>query len=182
MNNHRWLELGGFGLLFGVLAYSWLGLAPPVPWADYAINPAYFALVAATVTAPLYAGLRLMPRRRPGRERLLLAAFLAGMPVIYLWAALRAHDGGGVVLESVGLVVYGACAWVGLRRRSTLLLGLGIAAHGVGWDAWHHGHTVTIEAWYPLGCLIVDMAFGLLVVIQSVGSRGSGAAAEGLTR
>lgn len=170
MINQKWFEAGGFGVLLGVIAYSWLALVPAAPWPSYALNPAYFALVAVTITVPVYAGLRLLPRRRPGQERLVLAAFLAGMPVIYLWAALRAHDSRGVWIELLGLVVYGAWALVGLRR-SALLLGAGIAAHGLAWDAWHHGSAGYIEHWYPFDCFIVDIAFGLLIAIQALAGR-----------
>lgn len=173
MNTHKWLEAAGFCGLFGVVAWSWLGLAPAAPWTAYALDPAYFALVAVSITAPLYAGLRLLPRRRPDLERMLLAAFLAGMPVIYLWAALRAGDGGGVWLELLGLFVYGAWALLGWRRRSLLLLAAGIAAHGLAWDAWHHGRAAYIEHWYPLDCLVVDLALGLLLAIQAFAVRGA---------
>lgn len=171
MNAPKWFEAGGFCLLFGVVAYSWLALAPLAPWTAYALDPAYFALVAVSVTAPLYAGLRLLPRRRPGLERTLVAAFLAGMPAIYLWAVLRAGDGGGARLELLGLLVYGGWALLGWRRRSLLLLAAGVAAHGLAWDLWHHGRAGTIQPWYPLDCLIVDVAFGLLLAIQALTQR-----------
>ncbi len=177
MTTQKWLEAAGFGLLFGVIAWSWLSLVPAAPWASYALNPAYFALVAVSVTAPVYAGLRLLPRRRPVQERLLVAAFLAGMPVIYLWAALLAHDSRGVLFEALGLIVYGGWALIGFRR-SMLLLGAGIAAHGLAWDAWHHGSAGYIEPWYPFDCLIVDLAFGLLIAIQALGARAPAGSAE----
>jgi hypothetical protein len=100
--------------------------------------------------------------RREHLERLLLASFLAGMPIMYLWGALRNHDTSGALLESVGLLVYGAWAVVGYRR-SSMVIGMGIAAHGIGWDAWHHGHVSYMEPHYPMGCLIIDIAFGLAI-------------------
>jgi hypothetical protein len=126
--------------------------------------------VAASAAAVGYAGLRLLPNRQAICERLLLAGFLVGMPVIYIWAALRANDYGSALLESLGLIAFGSCAVVGFRR-SMLLLGVGIAAHGLAWDAWHHGHAGYIEPWYPLACFIVDIALGLTVAIQAGGDK-----------
>jgi hypothetical protein len=162
MKPHSAVRVVGFGLLFGSIIYCWRALLPPAPWIDHALNPAYFAFSVATLVAPIYALLAMRTDRRERLERLLLAFFLAGMPVMYLWGALRSHDAGGAVLESVGVLVYGTWAMVGYWR-SRMLLAAGIAAHGVGWDAWHHGHVSYIEPHYPLGCLIIDIAFGLAV-------------------
>ncbi|MDR3415711.1 MAG: hypothetical protein P4L83_05955 [Nevskia sp.] len=164
------LETGAFLLLSALLAYCWLALAPPVPLAEYAYNPAYFALAAGTLTSALYLALRLAPARTEGLERLLLALFLAAMPLIYLWAALRSGDRAGALIEAGGFCVYGALAFVGYRR-SVALLGLGIIAHGVGWDAWHHHHAAYIEPWYPFGCFVVDAGLGLLVLVRHAGLR-----------
>lgn len=171
MNSRNLLEAAGFSLLFGTTIYAWLELAPSAPWTAYLLKAENFALVASTITSLAYAALRLLPRRQELLEKLLLASFLAGMPVIYLWAALVAHDRLGIALESVGLVVYGAWAYLGYRR-STVLLGLGIAAHGLAWDLWHHDHARYMEHWYPLLCLTVDMAFGLAVAAATLGGRG----------
>jgi hypothetical protein len=162
MKSQSAVRLIGLGLLFGSLIYCWRVLLPPAPWTDYALNPAYFAFCATTLLAPIYAVLALSTNRRERLERLLLASFLAGMPVMYLWGALRNQDASGAILESVGVLVYGTWAIVGYRR-SSMLLALGIAAHGVGWDAWHHGHVRYMEPHYPMACLIIDVAFGLAI-------------------
>jgi hypothetical protein len=158
----------GLALLIGAVAWCWF-LAPSVPLASYR-NPAYLALVVATVVVGVYAILVSLPRspRRP--ELVLLSTFLAAMPVVYLWAALRADSRDGALVESIGLFIFGAWAVVGYRR-SALWLGIGIAAHGLAWDAWHQGRTSFIEPWYPLACLVVDLAFGLAVAAQHLARK-----------
>lgn len=180
MSSNRLRPLAGLGLLLGSIAWSWLLAAPASRLLDYLVHPAYLALVGATLTAPAYAVLTNLKPRRRDLERLLLASFLAGMPIVYLWSALRAHDLDGVYLELGGTLLYGTCAVLGYRR-STLLLGFGIAAHGIAWDAWHHGHAAYMEPWYPLLCLIVDVAFFLAIAaneypvaaIRSPAARGA---------
>jgi hypothetical protein len=51
--------------------------------------------------------------------------------------------------------------------KSFLILGLGLAAHGLGWDLWHHGSSSYIASWYPSACLLVDLALGFLLVTQA---------------
>jgi hypothetical protein len=162
MSSPRLLLFTGLGVLFGAFACSWLWLVSPGPLSAYVIDPAHFALVAGTAVAPAYAALALLRHRREGLEKLLLAAFLAAMPAIYLWGALRNHEPNAMLVEFAGFAVYAGWALVGYRR-STLLLGLGIAAHGLGWDSWHHGHASYIESWYPSACLLVDVAFALAI-------------------
>lgn len=40
------------------------------------------------------------------------------------------------------------------------MLALGIAAHGVLWDTWHHGRTNSMPDWYATACLVVDLGWG----------------------
>ncbi len=164
------IEVSGFLVLFALLAYAWFGLTPRTSLLAYALNPAYFALVAATFTAISYLALRLMPARTEPLERLLLASLLAGMPLIYFWGALLAGDHRGMALEAVGFGVFATIAVSGYRR-SVLLLGLGIVAHGIAWDSWHHNHTAYVESWYPVGCFMVDIGFGLLIITRYLAQR-----------
>ena len=161
----RMLLFAGLGLLFGAFAFSWLSLVSPGPLAAYALDPAHFAIVAGTAVAPAYAALTMLHHRREHLERLLLAVFLAAMPVIYFWGALENREAIGALVEFAGFLIYGAWALVGYRR-STLLLGLGIAAHGIGWDSWHHDHASYIDAWYPSACLLVDVAFAVAIAVH----------------
>lgn len=158
------LELPAFALLVAVLAYAWTALAPESPLQD-PLHPTCFATIAAVLTAATLILLRLLPRRPLQLERLTLALFLAAMPLIYLWSAALHGDRGGMLLEAIGLPLFGTMALLGWRGRPALLA-IGIAAHGIAWDAWHHGHSNYIEDWYALGCLLVDVALGLLVWAQ----------------
>lgn len=158
------LELPAFALLIAVLAYAWIGLAPESPLLHLLLPP-YFATLAAVLVAAQLVVLRLLPRRRLRLEKLVLALFLGAMPLIYLWAAWLANDAGGMKLEAVGLLLFGSLAIWGWLR-SPAIIGAGIVAHGVAWDAWHHGHSAYMPDWYALGCLLVDVALGLLVFTQ----------------
>lgn len=158
------LELPAYALLVAAIAYAWIALAPESPLLHPLVPPYFATLAAMLVTASLLL-LRLLPRRQLLLEKLTLALFLAGMPLIYLWAAWLAGDAGGMKLEAVGLLLFGALAVQGYRGMP-VLLGIGILAHGIAWDAWHHGHSAYMPDWYALGCLLVDVALGLLVFTQ----------------
>jgi len=130
------------------------------------------ALIGATLSSISYLGVSLLVVNSLVWRRLLLALFLAGMPLIYLWAAVLASDQQAIVLETVGAAVFIPLALLGYRR-SLLVLGLGIAAHGIAWDVWHHHHFAYIEPWYPMGCLVVDLALSFVVAAQHFGGRSS---------
>src|SRR5262245_42173234 len=124
MKNSRWLEAGAFIALFVLFVRAWIRIAPQSPFADLS-NPAYFAVIAATLVLLALVAARLSPSPSLRIERLLLALFLGGMPVIYLRAVLLAGDRSALPMEVVGLVVFVAIAIIGYRR-SVLVLGLGI--------------------------------------------------------
>jgi hypothetical protein len=169
MNGMRGFELGGFALAITAVAYAAFVLAPESPLRHLG-EPAYLAMPAAIGVLGLLLALRLRARCSLRLESALLAAFLAGMPVVYLWSALRV-PGGAVALESVGLLIFAAIAVLGYARRSLLLLAFGIAAHGLLWDFWRHGRAGYIEPWYPMGCLLVDVALALLVLAMASAAR-----------
>jgi hypothetical protein len=170
MSSARLLALAGLAGLIAALAVCWLRLASPAPLSAYVLDPSHFALAAATAVAPFYAALVLQRRRRERLERHLLAVFLAAMPLMYLWGALLDHDLNAVFVEIVGGVVYVTWAVAGYRR-SVLLLGLGIAAHGIGWDGWHH-HADYIAPWYADMCFIVDVAFAIAIAAHERARTG----------
>jgi hypothetical protein len=158
------LEPLAFVILFAAIASLFLTLAPESPFTNLE-SPPYAATVGAVVTGVLLTVIRFLPRRKLQLEKFVLAAFLAAMPVIYLLSALEAGDSNGVLLELLGLVIYGGLAVFGFFK-SPLALGLGIAAHGLVWDWLHHNRSLYIPNWYSLGCLILDVAFALLVITQ----------------
>src|SRR5262249_24760959 len=122
--------------------------------------------LATVVVAVTLVVLRCLPQRRLHLERLIYAGFLAAMPFIYLAAALKLGSRFDIAIELLGVPVF-----VGLDAfgyyRSFLALGLGLAAHGLGWDLWHHGSSSYIASWYPSACLVIDLALGFLVVTQA---------------
>lgn len=156
-------------VLWGVIAYCWVDLLPPTSsLLEYLRNPAYFAMLAATLAAAFYSATYIFVADSHAWRRLQLALFLAGMPLVYLWGAIVAGDRTAVLLEAFGMAVFMPMAVFGWRR-SIRILGLGIAAHGIAWDAWHHGHAAYMEAWYPVGCLVVDLAFCLVAIAEHYG-------------
>lgn len=163
-------------VLWGVIAYCWLGLLTPASAPlDYLLSPAYCAMVAATLSTALYSAIHVFAPVSDASRRRLLALFLAGMPFVYLWSAGRGGDAQAVILESLGAAVFVPTAVLGYRR-SLLVLGGGIAAHGIAWDLWHHHRATYIEPWYPLGCLLVDVA--LFLVVLAYASEHSRAASR----
>ena len=73
---------------------------------------------------------------------------------------------GRSALEALGLLLYGAAAWIGFRK-STTLLALGWAMHPV-WDVALHlqgaGAAYTPD-WYPWGCVSFDLVVGGAVFV-----------------
>lgn len=96
-------------------------------------------------------------------ERGVLAAFLAGMPVIYLarwWMTGTAHTHPAwLALELGGLLLFGLLAVLGLRRSPWFLV-VGIAGHGIAWDV-PHLTSAYIPTWYAIMCMLVDVGLGL---------------------
>src|SRR5215831_16810252 len=164
MVNLRKLEPVAFVLLFVVLYYALVALAPHSALHDSVAET--LAGGAAVAVAVALLALRRLPKRRWSLERSIYAVFLAAMPCIYLAAALQRGSSSDVAIEVVGVVVFVGLALFGYYK-SFLVLGLGIAAHGLGWDVWHHGSGSYIASWYPLACLLVDLALGLLVLTQA---------------
>lgn len=88
------------------------------------------------------------------------------MPFIYLAAALKRGSSFDIAIELVGVPLFVGLAVFGYYK-SFLVLGLGLAAHGLGWDLWHHGSAFYIASWYPSACLLVDLALAFLIVTQA---------------
>jgi hypothetical protein len=136
-------------------------------------EPVYLATLTGTAVALALVALRLYASRRVWLEKLLLAAFLGGMPIVYTWTALR--DGGGrgaIEVELVGVAVFGALALAGWFRSGWFFV-IGIAGHGLAWDLWHHGCALVVPGWYALGCLVADVALALYTATQTPRIDGS---------
>ncbi len=160
------LEFLAFCTLIIALVYTSITLAPDSLFLHPGFPP-YFGVIGSSAFAVFFVALRLVPRRNLKFERLSLALFLGSMPIIYIWSALLHGDKAGVLVEVAGAFIFmGMAAW-GLKR-STLpwMLALGIAAHGMAWDSWHHNHSTYMENWYPVGCFLIDVALAFVVVTQ----------------
>lgn len=179
MTRLRKTEALAFILLFGLIAYYWARLVPPpLGEADYLLNPANFAMIGATQFAVIYFLISVSVANSLAWRRILLALFLASMPMIYFWAAIRLSDQHAILVESLGMLIF--IAWAVLAyRRSLFMLGVGIAIHGIAWDAWHHHSAAYIEPWYPMGCLLVDLALFFVVAAQQLRADGPQKMASG---
>lgn len=101
-------------------------------------------------------------------ERALLAAFLMGMPLVYVmgWFAARDHAASSWIwVELLGLAFFAVFVALGLKN-SPLLLAIGITGHGFAWDSWHYKNSVYIPDWYAVACLLVDLALGAYVAVR----------------
>lgn len=158
-------------VLWGAIAYCWFGLLTPARSSiEYLTNPAYCAMAGATLSAALYSAIHIVATHSELWRRRLLALFLAGMPLIYLWGAILVGDTPVILLEIVGAFIFIPMAVFGYRK-SMLVLGVGIAAHGIAWDLWHHHRATYMEPWYPIGCLVVDLSLCLVVLAYAFGGK-----------
>lgn len=114
-------------------------------------------------------GLFLVYARAQGHaQRRVLAFGLVIAAVIYVGFAL---DGAGpvwVLVEILGVGVYGALAWLGLRR-SVLWLALGWALHTL-WDAGLHltgAGAAFAPEWYAVLCISFDLLVAGYIAHQS---------------
>jgi hypothetical protein len=158
-------DIVAFAFLYAQLA----GIVWLVPRWSIALlrEPLYLAVVATILTTAAITVLRLRGRRGSALERWILALFLAGMPVVYIWSWLRAPQPGWLGIELLGLVLFAGLAALGLFRSPWFLAG-GIAAHGLGWDLWHYGRTEFIPDWYTIGCLIADIGLGVYAAVEAL--------------
>lgn len=105
----------------------------------------------------------------PRRERRVYAVGLVIAALLYV--AFGVVGGAGawwLALESLGVLLYGAAAWGGLRGRHRLLA-LGWAAH-VAWDVALHLSGAGAEytpRWYPWLCVSFDLVMAGAVLTSS---------------
>ena len=158
----RVLDVSGWLALYGQPLTSWL-----VPdWSvRHLAEPVYLAVLANIAVVAFITLVRLTGARGSRSERTVLALFLAGMPVIYVSSWLLSPQPGWLWVELSGCAIFSALAWLG-SVRSAWFLALGILAHGVFWDLWHHDQTSFIPNWYTIGCGITDFGVSLYAAIQ----------------
>jgi hypothetical protein len=151
-----------YAMAVTLLAYTWVDLVPAGFMATWT-NPSHFATLGGVVSVPVFMITAIWPPKDPRFERSFLAQVLASMPMFYLWAAIRSGTSFDIAVEVLGLVFFVGLAVYGYFK-SPMLIGAGILAHGLLWDSWHHQHTAIMETWYPMACLIFDVAAGMLVM------------------
>ena len=97
--------------------------------------------------------------RTPEEARSIYAVGLVVAALIYVsFAAAGDASNRWLVIECIGLLVYGVAAWIGIRRWPWVLA-LGWAAH-VAWDVLLHLNgpgAVYTPHWYPWACGSFDL-------------------------
>jgi hypothetical protein len=151
-----------------LLAYTWFALVP-ASFLSSLSNPAHFASLGGLVCVVVLIGTSIWPPKDPKFAPSLLAQILVSMPIFYIWAAVRAGTQQDVLIEIAGLLIFGGIALYGYLK-SPIVLGIGIVAHGLCWDSWHHQHSVIFDSWYPAACLIFDVAVGMAVIAKLSGT------------
>lgn len=119
-------------------------------------------LLGALLAAPLV----LFARTRRSEDRV-YAGGLVVAALVYVGFALAAGAGGGALLaELVGVALFAAVAWLGVRR-APLWLAAGWAAH-VGWDLLLHPLTGPAYApgWYVRACVGFDLAVAAWIALR----------------
>jgi hypothetical protein len=51
-------------------------------------------------------------------------------------------------------------------KRSPWFLAVGIATHGIAWDAWHFKTSPFIPDWYCVFCLAIDLTLAVYVALR----------------
>jgi len=143
-----------------LLAVLWLAPASVLHSPVEPTSLATFATVAVTL---VLVASRLAYSDR--FDRLVLAVFLAGMQIIYAWAAILHGGRGDLGVEALGVLVFVGLALAGYARWPWLI-GAGIIAHGLAWDVWHHGRSSYIPDWYSAGCLVTDLGVGVFALLR----------------
>ena len=136
--------------------------APPFAHLD---DPSHWGVIGFALILLLVLRLRLRGIRGSLSERNWLLAFLAGMPVIYLADWLRFGGSlGWLGIEIAGAAIYWTLVLLAVKR-SPWFLAAGIAGHAI-WDAGHYQRTEFVPDWYVVGCVVIDLAFGIYAAAQ----------------
>jgi hypothetical protein len=162
-------ELLALALLVAAAAATFLGV-PIASWRASPADPCHLAALAGLGTTVTLLVTRHLGARALRVERTLSAVFLAGMPLVYVGSWLWTEGSGAslawLCVEAGAVPIYGALALLGLYR-SPLLLVVGIAGHGLLWDAWHIGRSAYVPDWYAIGCLVLDVSLAVYLLVRA---------------
>jgi hypothetical protein len=131
-------------------------------------DPFLLAAVAGAVTVACLWLTRWLGSRAMKFERTWLAAFLVGMPLVYVmgWFVARDHAASWWIwVELLGLAIYAVFAVLGLKK-SPWFLAIGIAGHGFAWDSWHYKNSAYTPNWYAVACFLVDVTLAAYVAAR----------------
>ncbi len=126
-------------------------------------------LLGAVLAVPFV----LYVRSRRGEDPI-YAQGLVVAALIYVGFAVAAGAGAGaLVTEIIGVLLFGAVAWLGVRRAA-LWLAAGWAAH-VGWDLLLHplAGSGYAPAWYVRACVGFDLAVAAWIALRPEREGGS---------
>lgn len=155
-------------VLVAVTVIAFIGV-PAASWRASPFDPCHLAVLGGVTSTATLIVTRSLGDGALRFERLLAAVFLFVMPPIYVASCLLSPELGGLgswlYIELAAVPLYGALAIAGYRG-SFGLLALGIAAHGIGWDAWHYARSVYIPDWYAAGCLELDVGMALYIATR----------------
>jgi hypothetical protein len=124
---------------------------------------AFQILLGAALAVPL-----VLYARSRRREDVIYALGLVVAALVYVGFALAAGAGTAVLIaELVGVALFGAVAWLGVRRTA-LWLAAGWALH-VGWDLLLHplsgpGYA---PAWYVRACIGFDLVVAAWIALRA---------------
>jgi hypothetical protein len=134
-------------------------------WQVSALDPCRLGAIGGALTvAFLWVTFGVGPRALE-TERRVLTVFLIAMPIVYVaqYALTMGRVATGRAwVEFGGIPLFGTLAFLGLKR-STWFLVVGIAGHGLAWDAWHYRNSTYIPDWYSTGCLLLDVTIAVYV-------------------
>jgi hypothetical protein len=146
-----------------------IGIYMAPSWQSLLTDVCLQAAMFAGITIVLMHVTRFLGPRGIAIERIALALFLAGMPLVYVarWLIVRGGAGTGWLwIELFGLVVYVALAVLGLKVSPWFLV-IGIAGHGLAWDLWHYFLSATyMPHWYAIACMLADIGLGVYIAAR----------------
>jgi len=161
INRQKLTEAGVLTAVTAAVAWTLYSIPS---WRDATAGPSLAAALASVVVVAFLWVSFWWGRRTRRVELWLLAAFLCGMPVVYVAQYIvvahgNAEPEGWLWLEVAGIPIFAALALLGVKISPWFLV-IGIVAHGVGWDSWHYRNSPYIPDWYSTGCLLVDITLG----------------------
>jgi hypothetical protein len=164
--------------LFLLLVFSAAALReiPGEAWRTPFGSPCHFATVAGLAAAIGLTVTSLLGDRGLAVERVILSLFLGAMPLVYVasWFASPPASLARLGIEVLAVPLYGSFAVLGLRGSRWWLV-VGIAAHGLCWDAWHDTANGVVPEWYAMACLVLDLGIAAYAAARIWTNRGRSA-------